>query len=75
MVWHRLAHCARTKGLLFYIIPWYKLNKLKYRYGYDIPADTEAGKGFYIGQIGGIVISCQAIIGNNCNISQGVTIG
>jgi serine O-acetyltransferase len=31
--------------------------------------------GFYIGHFGGITVSKEAIIGNNCSISQGVTIG
>jgi serine O-acetyltransferase len=75
MVWHRLSHYTRTKSWLLNIIPWYKLRKLKYRFGYDIPAETTIGKGFYIGHIGGIVITSKAVIGNNCNISQGVTIG
>ena len=75
MVWQRIAHITSNKSKLIYIIPWMKLRKLKYRYGYDIPAETEIGNGFYIGHIGGIVISGKAIIGKNCNISQGVTIG
>lgn len=75
MVWQRIAHVTRHKSKLLYLIPWMKLRKLKYRYGYDIPAETKIGVGFYIGHIGGIVISSNAIIGNNCNISQGVTIG
>jgi len=75
MVWQRIAHITRNKSKLIYLIPWMKLKKLKYRYGYDIPAETKIGNGFYIGHIGGIVISGKTIIGNNCNISQGVTIG
>ncbi len=75
MVWHRIAHTARLKGKLLYFIPWLILRKLKFKYGYDIPAETLIGKGFYIGHIGGIVISSKTIIGNNCNISQGVPIG
>ena len=36
---------------------------------------TVIGAGFYIGHFGGIVVSPKAKIGNNCNLSQGVTIG
>lgn len=75
MVWHRIAHTFRLKGKVFYFIPWLKLRSLRFKYGYDIPAETKIGKGFYIGHFGGVVISGKAIIGNNCNISQGVTIG
>lgn len=75
MCWHRMAHHCKRKGRLLYVIPWLILTRLKYKYGYDIPAETLIGKGFYIGHFGGVVISPRAIIGNNCNISQGVTIG
>lgn len=43
--------------------------------GISIPYSASIGKSFYIGHFGGIVINSKAIIGNNCNISQGVTIG
>jgi serine O-acetyltransferase len=75
MVWHRIAHNTKPKGKLIYLFPWLMLRRLKIKYGYDIPAETVIGKGFYIGHFGGIVISSKVIIGNNCNISQGITIG
>jgi len=43
--------------------------------GISIPYSAQIGKEFYIGHFGGIIINSKAIIGNNCNISQGVTIG
>jgi len=36
---------------------------------------TSIGRGFYIGHIREIIINDRAVIGDNCNISQGVTIG
>jgi serine O-acetyltransferase len=45
------------------------------KYGFDISYRTQIGKGFYIGHFGNIVIHGDTIIGENCNISQGVTIG
>lgn len=74
MFWHRIAHSARNNKLL-YIFPRIVLSRLKYKYGYDIPAETKIGKGFYIGHFGGIVVSPKSVIGCNVNISQGVTIG
>src|SRR5690606_36075980 len=35
----------------------------------------QIGPGFYIGHFGNIIINPSSIIGSNCNISQGVTIG
>ncbi len=43
--------------------------------GISIPASAKIGHSFYIGHFGGIILNANAIIGNNCNISQGVTIG
>jgi serine O-acetyltransferase len=43
--------------------------------GISIPYATSIGNSFYIGHFGGIIINAKSIIGNNCNISQGVTIG
>ena len=43
--------------------------------GISLPYSARIGDEFYIGHFGGIIISSNAIIGNNCNIAQGVTIG
>ncbi|WP_299781923.1 serine acetyltransferase [uncultured Formosa sp.] len=43
--------------------------------GISIPYTVTLGKRFYIGHFGGIIINAHAVIGDNCNISQGVTIG
>lgn len=76
-VWMRLCHCLRDRRLLRPLYVMARLVMLHYSisYGLDIPACTEIGEGFYIGHFGGIYISPMAVIGRNCNISQGVTIG
>lgn len=43
--------------------------------GISIPASVEIGHSFYIGHFGGIILNAKTSIGNNCNLSQGVTIG
>jgi serine O-acetyltransferase len=43
--------------------------------GISIPASVKIGHSFYIGHFGGIILNAKTILGNNCNISQGVTIG
>lgn len=43
--------------------------------GISIPASAKIGHSFYIGHFGGIILNANTQIGNNCNISQGVTIG
>lgn len=51
------------------------LHRNSIRYGISISPDTRIGKGFYIGHFGGIVVNTDVVIGDNCNISQGVTLG
>jgi len=75
MFWHRIANVARTKGKIVYLFPKLILRHYSYKYGFDIPAETIIGKGFYIGHFSGVVISPKVVIGKNCNISQCVTIG
>ena len=43
--------------------------------GINLPYSASIGHSFYIGHFGGVIINSKAIIGDNCNISQGVTIG
>jgi serine O-acetyltransferase len=45
------------------------------RYGISISAKSKVGAGLYIGHFGGIVVNHGAVIGDNCNIQQGVTLG
>ena len=52
-----------------------KLLSMQKHYGIQIPWNTRIGKGFYIGPFGTIVINGATIIGDNVNISHGVTIG
>jgi len=43
--------------------------------GISLPYTAQIGRGFYIGHFGNIIINGDAVIGDECNISQGVTIG
>jgi serine O-acetyltransferase len=68
--------CKRYKksniiGLFFRIL----LNLTKARFGIQIPINTSIAKGFKLNHFGSIVINQGVIIGENCNVSQGVTLG
>lgn len=52
---------------------WQKL--IEITTGISIPASCQIGDSFYIGHFGGIILNAKTVIGSNCNISQGVTIG
>ena len=76
--WMRTARYF-SQNILFkytlYPIARVLLNHYKYKFGIDISYKTNIGSGLYIGHFSGIIVSFQSKIGNNCNISQGVTIG
>ncbi|KGO89420.1 serine O-acetyltransferase [Flavobacterium suncheonense] len=59
--------------LLFVCLIWQKM--LEILTGISIPASVQIGHSFYIGHFGGIILNANSKIGDNCNISQGVTIG
>lgn len=51
------------------------LRRLRYRMGVNLPWRTIVGPGLLLGHAGGVVVSSDARIGADCNISQNVTIG
>lgn len=78
-VWMRVCSCFHGSRLGPFAFAYYPARLMLYRctikYGIDIRYETQIGSGFYIGHSGGIVVNDGAVIGKNCNISQGVTIG
>lgn len=60
---------------LCHSIVYMRFQKLQWRCGIELNQRTEIGYGLRLPHKGGIVIHPQAIIGNNCEIMQGVTIG
>lgn len=76
--WLRTCCYFRSKPLLkytLYPIAKYIHYRRSYKSGIWIHSSTKIGSGFNINHIGGIVINGKSIIGKNCTISQGVTLG
>src|SRR5262245_42017550 len=74
----RLGMYARshrwTRFGLHQFMSW-TLYRYSVRYGISISSQSTVGAGLYIGHFGGIFINHGAVIGDNCNIQQGVTLG
>lgn len=49
------------------------LRHYTYKFGFQIGG--KIGSGFYIGHFGTVIVSVSSVIGKNCNIAPGVTIG
>lgn len=76
--WMRTATFTKSYPVFKYsIYPFVRhiLFFYKYKFGISIPHNTKIGSGFYIGHFGTIIINEKCIIGKNCNISQGITLG
>ncbi|HWB32289.1 MAG TPA: serine acetyltransferase [Acidobacteriaceae bacterium] len=74
----KVAYYSRWKrsfGVFAYLYNRIRLNRYRYRYGFDISPLTAIGPGLYLGHFGGVVISPYAKLGSNINIAHGVTIG
>lgn len=76
--WMRMCAFFKSKGIVF--LPFFLLSKCflrryMFKFGIQISYNAKIGPGFYIGHFSGIVVNWRTVIGENCNISQGVTIG
>jgi serine O-acetyltransferase len=73
--------CRYTRGnlflrfLIYYPLAHRLLKRYRYKFGIVIDYATEIGPGLFIGFFGSIIVNRKAIIGKNCHISSGVTIG
>ncbi|KAF2513572.1 serine O-acetyltransferase [Flavobacterium foetidum] len=74
---HYIYKNVKWKIFRFPLLLWVLINQkiIEVLTGISIPASVTIGHSFYIGHFGGIIINANAVIGNNCNISQGVTVG
>lgn len=70
---HRLAHALNKKGAHFTARMISQMTKLMT--GIEIHPGATIGKGLFIDHGSGVVIGETAIIGDNCTIYQGVTLG
>lgn len=51
------------------------LHRMCERYGLEISRSTKIGPGLYLGHAFNITVNPEAVIGANCNLHKGVTIG
>ena len=58
----------------FKVFSWW-LDRLSRKYHFQIPYDTNIGKGFYLAHFGRVIIHPKSVIGYNVNVSTGVVIG
>lgn len=64
-----------TLKVLFHPLARVMYRHYKIKFGLAIPYQTSIQHGFMIGHIGHIVVNSGSVIGKNCNLSHGVTLG
>lgn len=73
LILHRLAHAMHAKGWRFSARAVSQI--ARFLTGIEIHPGATIGKGLFIDHGAGVVIGETAIIGDNCTIYQGVTLG
>ncbi|MDP4263352.1 MAG: serine acetyltransferase [Bacteroidota bacterium] len=71
---YRLARAYRKIPVMG-IIARLLLRRCSHRFGIQVPFVTNIGEGLYIGHFGLLIINEGTVIGRNCNLAPGVTIG
>ena len=69
----RKAQCCKNKLLRLYYR--YRFSRIRDKNGIEISVQNQIGKGLYIGHPYGITLNPSVVIGENCNLHKGVTIG
>lgn len=70
-----LRRCQTTKNRLLLKYYRFRFHLLKKQRHIEIYGFSDIGPGLYLGHIYNITINPKAVIGKNCNIHKGVTIG
>ena len=69
LFWLRRAHNIGN------ILEKYKLYRFSRKYGLEISSKADIGAGLYLGHPYNITVSAGAVLGKNCNLHKGCTIG
>lgn len=75
MLLYHLRHTQFDKSTFSKSFHKFLLRLLSRLHNLEIPPETKIGKGLYLGHVYNITINPTTIIGDNCNIHKGVTIG
>lgn len=76
--WFRTAGFVRAHAALrptLYPVVRAIYNHYQHKHGVWIPPTTRIGPGLFLEHLGDIVVNGRAVIGKNCNLGNGVTIG
>ncbi len=74
---HSIYSCKLPKILKLFLLFFCVISQknIEIITGISLPYSAKIGHSFYIGHFGNIILNSKTVIGNNCNISQGVTVG
>ncbi|MCL2659873.1 MAG: hypothetical protein FWD64_05065 [Acidobacteriaceae bacterium] len=70
-----LAPRKKSWVIFFYGMHRILLNRYRFKYGFEISPSAKIGGGLYLGHFGRIGVNPGAVLGENINLSPGVSIG
>lgn len=76
--WLRVTgHLRKQKATRYTLYPLARAIYERYQYKHQvwIPPTTQIGPGLFINHVGNIIVNGRAVIGKNCNLACGTTIG
>jgi len=74
LFFHRMCSFHK-KNKIIYFFSKIMLRHYCYKFGFQIPNQSQIGKGLFISHFGTVVINEFVKIGNYCNINHNITIG
>jgi len=75
VIWRLSRHFWMAKTPVLKNLLQRRLDRLKQKFGINIPVTVSLGPGCRINHYGGIVLNSKTVAGSNLTLSQGVTIG
>ena len=77
-VWRLLYYFRKSQTNKNRVLQYYyriRYRVIRQQHGVEIPWQTRIGKGLYLGHVYNITVNGETVIGDNCNLHKGVTIG
>lgn len=70
----RMVNMCKSRSIMWFLFSYLK-RRCSFKFGYQIPSNVQIGAGLYIGHYGTLVVNGDVVIGKNCNLAHGITIG
>lgn len=70
-----LRHAQETSNPFLRLFWAYRLRRCSKKFGFQIPHQTNIGRGFRLAHFGSVVVNPSTVIGDDCTLAQGCLLG